>query len=614
MTFSGLEVKLTTEKGVSVERSFLSYRCPKPSCPTTTITFKENSGFQNPYAHLRSCYGRGKPIAVQKALLDDMYEEAKNTALNAGGSISKHFNSGALSEYEKAMNRYIRLIAIKRFPICHVVDTEFRAVSRYECPIDAKTIRGVILSLVQLVEDRLKEALAGTKGALLFDGWTSHGTHYVAMIASYCEMVTTMVDGEERKEYVSRLALLAASPMAHVPEDDDSVIDAIDSSSEDEIQTVETAVFNAKTHLQFFRDNFKFFGLTFEDWCVCLISDNCSTNQKIATDCKKPMVGCYNHKLNLEVNEMISSAPDLTRVVQKVHRTIKAAKSRLRNSSMLRNMTHLRPLLPNATRWSGKCAMVNRFVRIRTELIAVSSHEKCDLPIDASARFAEKATACGRMLKEINTVTKVLQTRSRSLTDCRQDIIDLQTAILVAADKPEQPLYNCKLGEKFIGTKSHLVTDADFESGVIKIQAGCPDELTDAEKTAVQCLKSDHAEAGSADGSSNGEYLSMKERLAKRRKITATNRTYIPCNFILGSVAEVERVWSIAKHLLHGDIRTSLTPLLFEALIFLRCNERFWDAELVALAITHARTERMKSRIAQLEEEVTVAEEDSDSE
>lgn len=77
----------------------------------------------------------------------------------------------------------------------------------------------------------------------------------------------------------------------------------------------------------------------------------------------------------------------------------------------------------------------------------------------------------------------------------------------------------------------------------------------------------------------------------------------MPCNFILGSVAEVERLWSSAKHLL-GEKRHAMTPLLLEALLFLRFNECFWDEKLVAQAISHSRAERAKMRSAEVENEV----------
>ena len=136
MTFEGREKKFVTEKDQRVECGFRRFRCPKPSFPQRVIEFKENNGYQNPYMYLRSCCGRGKPAEVQKAMLDEMFEEAKHIAYDTGGSIVDHFRSAALSEYEQAMHRYIRLIVHKRVPISTVADSELRAVSCFSFPID----------------------------------------------------------------------------------------------------------------------------------------------------------------------------------------------------------------------------------------------------------------------------------------------------------------------------------------------------------------------------------------------------------------------------------------------------------------------------------------------
>lgn len=45
---------------------------------------------------------------------------------------------------------------------------------------------------------------------------------------------------------------------------------------------------------------------------------------------------------------------------------------------------------------------------------------------------------------------------------------------------------------------------------------------------------------------------------------------------------------------------------MLEALLLLRFNERFWDAQLVAKAICHCRTERAKKRTEELEAELAV--------
>jgi hypothetical protein len=50
---------------------------------------------------------------------------------------------------------------------------------------------------------------------------------------------------------------------------------------------------------------------------------------------------------------------------------------------------------------------------------------------------------------------------------------------------------------------------------------------------------------------------------------------YVNCDFIYGSSAEVERLWSVAKYIL-TDQRKRLTPQMFEALLFLKQNKEFW--------------------------------------
>lgn len=71
------EIKTVTEKGTLVQWSFLTYRCPKPSCTVEIVSFKDNNGFQNPCANLRSCNGKRKTVHAQEALLDEIYGKAK---------------------------------------------------------------------------------------------------------------------------------------------------------------------------------------------------------------------------------------------------------------------------------------------------------------------------------------------------------------------------------------------------------------------------------------------------------------------------------------------------------------------------------------------------------
>ncbi len=71
----------------------------------------------------------------------------------------------------------------------------------------------------------------------------------------------------------------------------------------------------------------------------------------------------------------------------------------------------------------------------------------------------------------------------------------------------------------------------------------------------------------------------ITERLAhRRRKEThSSSDEFVVCDFILGSVPEVERLWILAKYRVTGHCRL-MTPQLFEAFLFLKMNHRSSEA------------------------------------
>lgn len=294
------------------------------------ISFLDKSGYNNPYTHLRRCYARGKDLKDQEDVLLRLYEEAREAMTQKGGTIRSHFEMQSLSEYEKAIHGYIRLIVMKSLPLYYVSDPEVRNFSRYDVNIGKRTLVEVIFKLVELVEKKIAIELECTKGAVLFDGWTCNSTHYIAVIVSYCTTALRHDRGSVFKESIPRLTLLSLSPMGHVPEEEDE-----NATGQDE-----TTKFNAEAHLQFFSEIFPFFGQEFSKWCLCLIGDNCSTNLKVASLAKKPYVGCNSHKLNLEVNHMVDCHTQLKTTIETVHETMREAK-KLKNAALLRNPTDL---------------------------------------------------------------------------------------------------------------------------------------------------------------------------------------------------------------------------------------------------------------------------------
>lgn len=74
-----------------------------------------------------------------------------------------------------------------------------------------------------------------------------------------------------------------------------------------EVSEQETASFDADMHLSYMRDRFQFCGMDFNKWTIRFIADNTRTKFKIAHLAEKPHIGCYSHRLNLEVERMTCS-------------------------------------------------------------------------------------------------------------------------------------------------------------------------------------------------------------------------------------------------------------------------------------------------------------------
>lgn len=312
-----------------VKKVYVTYQCTKDRCGHR-VKFLDKSGFKNPYRHLLSCHGKGKPASQHEKILIDKYEDARSKAAMEGGSILRHFQAASMNDYEKALAANIRLLVCKNLPLTLVSDPEFRAFSRYPVPISYATTVSVLRELVKLVENRIASEMKQTKGALLFDGWSSGDVHYVAGIASYCATVA----GDNTIQPLQ--AVLSVSPMGKCR------------GTEDPKSTIEEEAnrFDAETHLEFFRKTFDFYKLSFDDWVVCLVCDNAKVNRRMARLSRKPCIGCKSHLLNLQVNSMVSKDSMLASTVDSVQETMKSAK-KLKNAATLRNVTDYRPILNN---------------------------------------------------------------------------------------------------------------------------------------------------------------------------------------------------------------------------------------------------------------------------
>ena len=115
----------------------------------------------------------------------------------------------------------------------------------------------------------------------------------------------------------------------------------------------------------------EFYDIDLDEWVVCSIADNTSKNHKVARILNKAHVGCQKHLLNLDIRQWISGDRTLDELVESITSVMKQAKT-LKNTAKLQKFTMLTPILNNKTRWSGIRLMLDQFICIRTELIAVA--------------------------------------------------------------------------------------------------------------------------------------------------------------------------------------------------------------------------------------------------
>ena len=240
--------------------------------------------------------------------------------------------------------------------------------------------------------------------------------------------------------------------------------------------------------------------------------------------------------------------------------------------------------------------MLKRFNEIRSHLLEVADNEGATVAIDRSSGFKLQAERFADMLGEIDEVTRDLQGRTQTLSDCRYAVDTLISEIEHSKEDPESKLYGCRLKTKYISIDSGRSLDNAFEAGVVKIQRGAESTLSVHEKAACQKLL---ATRNPSRGNTAVKNLTMRQKIASNKaKKSSQEGVYVNCGFILGTVAEVERLWSIGGNV-YRDNRMRMSPILFESVLFLKVNKSYWDLGLVSEAMKSTRSESVVKRLAE---------------
>ena len=224
--------------------------------------------------------------------------------------------------------------------------------------------------------------------------------------------------------------------------------------------------------------------------------------------------------------------------------------------------------------------------------------------------FLDKVDEHMKYMKLSRGCSETLQRKSRSLGECQHMLDLLNRRVVNGQGEPGDPFEKCGLVVKYLSTDNGLSTMPAFETGVAKIQAGIIEEskMTAAEKNACKPLLRDQTvESDSSSESESENFLKEFEKSKKRKERESSGHmsSYINCDFILGSAAVVESLWS-EFDAFNTKRRSGTSPIVNEMILFLKKNKDLWGIEDVHRAnqnrLSRNRSERVERRMAEHEE------------
>ena len=437
-------------------------------------------------------------------------------------------------------------------------------------------------------KEKLRIELQGiNKFALMFDGWSRHTKHYVAIVICYPLL---------NKPYNERLLCFRTLPR-------------------------EVSMTSAD-HLELFSEVMQDYGLLLSN-CVALVGDHASVNKKLAEKLKIPLVGCLSHRLNLGVKKVMKADKQLSKCLKKVHNFmlfLKTNKGAAHLEKEAQGKPGFKAVTENRTRWTSSFQMLERYVKQEEEglvrkltmarrgIVDKSEYKRAELSQTENLRVIDEA----RKMKDIlHKATTLLQARGLSASRGKV-IIDMVTTNYPA------------LATFF---ENFDVPCPSFENALVKLQRNESDDLTKDEIHAVRRLVISKGSRAKAKKQKEAVSLSFEELVAQSEqalKLGSSADRYMDTNFIPATSVTVERIFSMAKHF-YSDMRARLSKHNLEALVFMKFNHALYAANIkkgkseqeqvdleLSRLIALPSPEKTKQFVAAVEE--SEAEEESDEE
>jgi hypothetical protein len=398
-------------------------------------------------------------------------------------------------------------------------------------PISTESLLQAMNDLTTKVENKIRKRLPSVF-AVMFDGWSSGGTHYLSVFAVW---------PDSKSSHGYSRALLSFTPL------------------------VDERDLSAQSHKDTLYDILRFYGKDYSN-LACLIGDNCATNRSLARLAKVFFVGCASHRLGLGVKAVLASYSELE---SRIH-TIMAFLRTIKGRAALRTVSNLSPVLSNSTRWSSVKHMFERYTKICNVIGDI-------VPADIQLSPADNRSVetISKTLSDLNVLTNTFQDESMHMCYVR-DYLDAAVESF-----PEI--------EQYCSENSGIIEDKSFESAVVKIQKAQlhrePLSLTRAEMNDVKHLMKPEdiviETASSGEQGEESELCAALRRIKKRRVAPtfAEASKYLDLRFIRPITNICERMFSVSGFAFTKN-RQGLLPVNLEMQLFLKANAHIWDASL----------------------------------
>jgi hypothetical protein len=251
-------------------------------------------------------------------------------------------------------------------------------------------------------------------------------------------------------------------------------------------------------------------------------------------------------------------------------------------------------LFGHALEWDVQCPQ-KVLDLLRPFLLDMDSDEENEFELPEEMRniqFIKRVQNYLAVLTFIEEATKALQQRGIPLAKA-QGYLDILSKRIQKGRVEQKPwAKSCLLQTQYIGMERRKLVSKAFHHGVIKLQEDQAHDLTPEDKEALASLRIDKEENLEEVDISDTEVeeTTIQEDYERKRKREIKIKSGVCMNpgFIVGSAAEIERVWS-AGGLNINKKRCKSILMNFEALLFPKINKKHRDKRMVVKAIRLAK-------------------------